>query len=803
MKRCNDRHSILRQGRCKGHIRRTTENKAVEFCALLFFLLCVLFSHPPVCAQDTQTDAPQTGTSSEQAPSPEKTEDALELSPELSLFEEIPIVVSASKKPERVTSAPSIISVVSAEDIERMGAKTLMDVLRTIPGMEIVRDELGVSQIAVRGLHEEHSPGVKILIDGHSLNDPMTGGATTMYDDLALTNVSRIEIIRGPASALYGANAFVSVVQVITKKTEEIDGISMAFGAGSFDSYNPSLLIGKIFNELDVMFSADYFTTNGAEFKYEEDGLSPYDNLVQNVGLGPFSLAPGMMQEEREKIDLSWNIGYKNFSFDGKYLQKHRGPFLTNFYTLNHDSFEDTRHAYADLKYHRYFNDRIEFGARLYADSFSLDNNQQVGRGILLPTSDGEWMELPDGLIVAYGGESQRYGIEGQVDVHLFRNNDLILGAEYEYSGTENVFFRTNTFSETLETGSMEPVEIQDILDGVNLSSFQHFAAFFAQDRWRIRPSIDLTLGLRGDYYSEFGGVLTPKAGLSYEPSPSWNLKALFGSAFRVPSFMETFFVGTNAAVDLEEGENVFQGTDELVVEDLYTFELGVGYQGSEWFRGNLNYFYSDLNKLVEVPEEEEAKWASLGSSRFYKSIGGIDVHGLEAEITANSEREITLGRLPRIIDTSLRLNYSYQDAKDSESGEPAPGLARHKGNAGVIFRLLAAEADNQGSPSIFRSFSDEFSFYLNLFLCGERLRSDDDSREALPGYGILDMTLRANNVFHKKLDLAFSIKNALDKSYDDPSPEFLENNEETFWGLSGDLPNPGRSLWLEFRYTF
>ena len=783
------------------HLRKILEHECRIFYVLPLLVCFALFFHPPIIlAQETQSDSSHSKTVAEDESLPEQVDEPLELSPELSLFEEIPIVVSASKKPERVTTAPSIISVIRAEDIERMGARTLTDVLRTIPGIEITQDEFGVSQIVVRGLREENSPGVKVLVDNHSLNDPVTGGATMMYDDLSLKNVSRIEIIRGPASALYGANAFVSVVHVITKTAEEIDGLEVALGAGSFDSYNPSLLFGKVFNELEVTFSADYVTTNGAELTIAEDGLSMYDNLVQGSGAGPFSLAPGIMREEREKIDLSWNVNYRDFSFQGKFFEKHRGPFLTDFYTLNNDSFEDTRHISTDLKYHRYFTDRIEFNGRLYADNFSLDTHQQAGRGLLFPSQDQQWLGFPEGLILTYGGNAERYGAEGQLNLRLSRNNDLTLGVAYEYTGIDDVYFRTNSFSDLWEY-STELIDVQEIFDGVRLSSFQNFAAFFAQDHWRIHPSLGLTLGARGDYYSDFGGVLTPKAALTYEPTSSWSFKALFGSAFRVPSFMETFFVGTSLAEEFEDASSSLSSSDELVLEELDTFEVGVGYQGSQWFTTNLNYFYSDLNELVEVTEKEDAEWLPFGSSRFYKSVGGIEVQGVEAEITGSSEREIGLGLIPRIIGTTCRLNYSFQNARDSETGERIPDIARHKANVGLGFNLSAAEDSSHSSLPVFRTFSDEFSLYFNLLLCGERQRSDEDVREALPGYATLDVTLNAYDLFHKKLDLSLSMKNLLNETYYDPSPAFTE--EDLFSSIPGDFPNSGRSFFFEFRYTF
>jgi outer membrane receptor protein involved in Fe transport len=216
---------------------------------------------------------------------------------------------------------------------------------------------------------------------------------------------------------------------------------------------------------------------------------------------------------------------------------------------------------------------------------------------------------------------------------------------------------------------------------------------------------------------------------------------------------------------------------------------------------GELNYFYTDINQLAETTDEEEDTGVyPIGTSRVYQNVGGIDVHGLEAEIQGKSAKEIGLGIIPRIVSSTFWLNYSFQDAKDSDTHQPVPDIARHKGNIGINFNLSAAE-DSHDTLGVFRTFSDEFSLYFNLFLCGERLRSSDDLRAPLPGYGILDMTLTAHDLFDRGLDFSFAIKNLLDEEYHDPSPEFSEGS--MFSTIPGDFPAPGRAFFVEFRYKF
>jgi iron complex outermembrane receptor protein len=762
---------------------------------ILFLSFFLIFPEHLVFAQESPFDVPEVSAGAEA----KEDESISEKPSELSLFEDIPVVVTASKKPERVTEAPSIISVITEEDIKLMGARDIMDVLRTIPGMEIMKDAWNISQIAVRGLRSESSAGVKILIDGHALNDPFTGGATEFYDDLPLKNVHRIEIIRGPASSVYGTNAFVSVVNIITKSAQDIDGVEVSVGAGSFKAFNPSFLIGKTLNELEISIYADYYTTDGAELFIDADRMSHYDEDSASLGFPAISLAPGKFQEELERINLSYKLKSHDFTLYGGFFDKSWGPFLTEVYVLNEDSKENVRHAYTGLEYQRFFTERLEFSGKMYADYFRGERVEQVAPGIAVfsPLDDEGPFIYPNGLIWKYYGEGWRIGGENQIDYRLFKNNDLTIGVAYEYLAIEDFRVRTN---ESNFVRGFPPDELQDIADlvpDVKTSSYQTFAAIFAQDKWKIGRNIELTLGARGDFFSERGeegtGVFTPKVGITYKPRPNLNIKALFGSAFRIPSFLETFM------------EREAQGSPEredLDAEALETFEFGVGYKPVDWLVGEVNYFHTEIRELAETAEEDDDEVYPIDSSRIYQSIGGIDVQGIECELRGESEKEINLGIIPKIIGSSFRLNYSYQDTKDSTTHEKVPNMARHKGNIGVGFNL-STETSEEGEHNplnIFRSFSDKFSLYFNLFLNGKRERSHDDIRDDLPGFTILDMTLTAQDVFNKGLGLSFSIENMFDTDYRDPSPEFAE---EGFSTVLDDFPNPGRTFFLELQYTF
>ena len=106
-----------------------------------------------------------------------------------------------------------------------MGARTLTEILVIVPGMDVIKEAgFGTVEFGSRGIRRTVEK-IKILVDGHSLNTPFDGGAASFFDDLPLNNVKRIEIIRGPGSALYGDNAFHGVINILTKSASDIDGI--------------------------------------------------------------------------------------------------------------------------------------------------------------------------------------------------------------------------------------------------------------------------------------------------------------------------------------------------------------------------------------------------------------------------------------------------------------------------------------------------------------------------------------------------------------------------------------------------
>lgn len=769
---------------------------ASAWCVCLILLFEVGGNHLAWCQTPQATPVPSS-FSTEQTP-----HNPPENPSELSLFEPIPIVVTAAKKFERITQAASIISIITEDDIERMGAQTIADVLKIIPGFEIIKDVKNISQIAARGFRSEASSGIKILIDGHVLNDLATGGPTAFYDDLPLKNVRQIEIIRGPVSALYGSNSFVSVINIITKNAQDINGLQVSVGAGSFGTYNPSFLFGKLINDLEIMAYADYVHTDGAALPVAADTLSLYDEATSLLGITPISLAPGDFQEHREKLYAAAKLTYHNWTFRTGALLKHRSPFLTLFYALNDDSREDTQHVYADLQYRNFFTQRIQFSGRVYADVFRIETIERIAPGQTFYEGENGNLQaddLPRGLFEEYYTHSWRIGVENQLNIRLFEHNDLTVGAACEYIAVDDNWLKTNLLNPEQEPLSSEK-KIQH-------TSFQQVFAVFLQDKWNIKRTIDLTLGLRGDYYSDFGGIVTPKIGVTWEPTPTFNVKFLTGSAFSVPPISESFneLLTQSMQGNASGSGNEPKESRDFTAKGLWTSEIGIGYKPFEWLVAETNYFTTRIGTLHTSDK-------SIFQDPFSEirdgegDLGDTTIQGVEVELRGNSKQEFGLRILPDIIHTVFRINYSYQDIHDLKTQEDVPMMASHKGNIGLGFTLSTVKSPRSRFDAwkIFRTVSNKFSVYFHWFFCGERQRGTGDPRPPLPAFHTLDMTITAQDVFRKRLNASFSIKNMFDADDRSPSPYIFGGDDaDNFSTVLDDIPHPGRAFFFELRYKF
>ena len=661
-------------------------------------------------------------------------------------------IYTPSKVYETVSKAPSIVSVITKDDIKNLGARTLTDVLRVVPGIDILKGgDFGVVDIGVRGVQDTQiaTRKIKLLIDGHSVNSPLDGDMSDFFDDLPLINVKQIEIIRGPGSALYGANAFLAVINVITYDLEDIYGIYVKSGFGSFDTQEYSIMYGNSLYGIDIVGFVHFLNTNGLSDTIKSDSLSLRKYTSQ------FSITPGDTDDSRNKLDMDLKMSYKDFEFKAKYINKDTEPFVGSEYALTDDNDLYYNFVMAELRYKFDLTEKISVNPRIYYDQYDLEYDlKALPDGFTIPfdrDGDGDIEVFADGAVGDAKVTNRRLGSEVQIDYKLFPHNLFTLGFNYEWEKQDNV-----TFSSSFDPKSFASIgSIENFTNTANWmrdEATRQIWAIYIQNKWDITNDIGLTIGIRHDHYSDFEGTTNPRVGLVCNLTDQATLKLLYGQAFRAPSFIELY--ATN--------NPVLNGNTNLKPETIRTYEVGLGYRPEKYLRTNVNYFFNIIrDEISVVPSVLPFRPGVLAN------IGGSNIQGVEFEVYADLSHIWEKG-------LSVIANYTYQDAESK--GDPLPNVPKHKGNVRLNFGL---------------------GKYLNAnvqaFISGDRVREEADTRDDSPGYAIVDLTLIAKEFFNN-LEVKASLFNLFDKNYNDPAPMNT---------IHHDLPRPGRSFFLEFSYDF
>jgi len=186
---------------------------------------------------------------------------------------EIDTVYTASKYEQKVTEAPSSISIVTADEIKKYGYRDLAEILQSIRGFHTTNDR-NYKYVAVRGfgLPSDYNNRVLLLIDGVRHNETIfDSSAIGLEFPVNVDNIKRVEVVRGPSSSLYGNSAFFAVVNIITKHGGDLQGLEISADAGSFETYQTRLAYGnKYDNGLELYMSGSYLDREGDDHYYEE-----------------------------------------------------------------------------------------------------------------------------------------------------------------------------------------------------------------------------------------------------------------------------------------------------------------------------------------------------------------------------------------------------------------------------------------------------------------------------------------------------------------------------------------------------
>jgi outer membrane receptor protein involved in Fe transport len=712
----------------------------------------------------------------------------------LDIFDALPqrrSVKVASGAEQPALRAPAVTSVITAEEIEAMGARDLDEVLESVPGLHVNRNFLSYSpQFTLRGVPSDFQ--VLMMQNGVPTDTLYTGGRNYIWGGMPVTHIERIEIIRGPGSAIYGADAFAGVINIVTKTREDIDGTEVGTRLGEDATRDYWINHGARIGGLDVVALVEYQRTDGLDATIPADAQSAMDATLGGFGIPPASNAPGALNLQKEgldaRLDLNGGPWRLRLGYQGR---RDIGLGFTVYQTLDPGATQEDDRFMADLTYHQpLFNDHWDLTAQLSLLDMSTrsDGDQHVlAPATLLPVDcrdpaaglDPRCQGLPaecatpgaaylpqcqvanyypDGVI--FNGTIAERQLRGEVSAFYFGlpGHTLRLGGGYYFGDLYKIEHFVNT----------DPVTQQPLPPGAPLLDISDTPYsflpeesrtnwhLFVQDTWALARDWELTTGLRFDDYSDFGGTLNPRLALVWQANPEWSAKALYGRAFRAPSFIE-LYTRNNVST---------RGSPDLEAETIDTAELALDYAPGDRLHLTMNlYHYDWRNVIAFLPDASGTLVAQNGGQRTGR--------GLELEARWKVSPQV-----------SLVGNYSLQDVVE-EDGAWVGRVPRH---------MAYLRADWLVRPN----------WYLDLQTnwVGSRAREAGDPREPLEGYTTVDLNLRYKDIRRGGWNVAVGVRNLFDEAVYQPSfgpaPDSFGQPP-----IPGDLPERGRYWFTEVRYQF
>jgi outer membrane receptor for ferrienterochelin and colicins len=654
-------------------------------------------------------------------------------------------IATGSRQP--VSRAPAVATVITAQDIAAMGATDLDQVLESVPGLHVARETQGFAPVyVIRGINLGFNPQVLVLLNGLPLNTVYTGNRGGAWGGMPLGHVERIEVIRGPGSALYGADAFAGVINVIQKAAGDLPASQVGVRAGSFNTGDAWVSHVGGWGALDVSAYLRLGTTDGARRLVEADAQTLFDGGQAT----PVSLAPGPMSLGRDYVDASLELARDQWRWRTAYRLRDKLGLGTGVASaLDPTGYGMGESVSTDLT----FDDphwREDWSLSAQA---SILHYKELSRLTLYPAG-AFGGTFPDGVI----GNPDKWERHGRLSVSTiysgWAQHRLRLGVGLEHEAVYRTR-ETKNFQMVMVDGvpQVQPragslVDLVDVTDGEPFlrPHGRSNRYVFVQDEWNFYRDWTLTAGWRRDSYSDFGGTSNPRVALVWEAAYNLTAKVLYGRAFRAPSMSELYAINNPVAI----------GNPDLLPEKIETLEGALIWQPQPGLRLGMNVFEYHMSHMIELV------------NTVYQNTAGQRGHGLELEAAWD-------------VCPTLRLsgNFSHQRSIESQSGRLA---------ANAPERHLYVRGDWRFTPG--------WSVHPQVNWVSERPRALGDVRAPLKGYATTDLTLQVRPTA-SRWQVGMSVHNLFDVDAREPSP----GGEITF--LPNDFPLPGRSVTVQATYQF
>lgn len=441
-------------------------------------------------------------------------------------------VYSASLYLQSDREAPASVTVITADQIRQFGYRTLADVLRSVRGFDVTYDR-NYAYVGVRGFSRPggYNDDLLLLIDGHRLNDNVYNSAQIGTEfPLDIDLISRIEVVRGPSSSLYGTSAFLAVINVITKSVQSFDGVDLSGETGSFGYYRARSTFGGTYHGVEGLFSGTTYDNSGSARLFFPAFAAP----ATNNGIAEDA-------DEDSSNSLYGRLHLRDFTLETLFSTRQKGIPTASFDQVFNDNRSHTVDSSGHLELR--YSHSIFHGAELTASVY-YDRAIYHAVYVYPPLAGGE-----GNVLNLDGSRGDCLGTVARITKTLWKKHKATVGAEFRDNPRQD---QTNY--------NLNPYELV-----LHDSRSSNEWAVYAQDEFTITKNLILNAGLRhDDQYATFGGTTNPRLALIYSPLKKTTFKLLYGQAFRAPNTYELYY-----------GDHVsLEPNSKLVPEKIRTTEF-------------------------------------------------------------------------------------------------------------------------------------------------------------------------------------------------------------------------------------
>jgi outer membrane receptor protein involved in Fe transport len=684
-------------------------------------------------------------------------------------FEDVNIITTSRTAEQKSSRAPGTVFVVTAEQIQRRGYTSLAELLQDVPNVRVdnLVDPRWNNNIILRGItgtNANANDKFILLIDGVRANSP-TNDIIPIIENYPIHLAKQVEIVFGPASALYGADAFAGVINIITKTANDIKKNEVSGMIGAYNYYLGNFSLGKKASEkLSYTLSAQYMIDQLPQLSkfYPEE----YKTMESNLASGTFNTVFGPIRANVNPIysidplqgyAIHGNVRYSDFSFTiFKNKSVNSSTLAVNPDNTVHNKGNFFGHSVtmANMTYNKTIG-KFQLNSFLVGSLYNLD-------------PESSFRNVYTGLQTAYLF-SKGQMLKGEQIVTYTPNNtiNLTAGITYEnfFSNPRGHDLQSPIYNRTqrpIIVGSIQPNNSNGIRADIPELRYSNVGGF-VQSQISLIEKIYLTIGGRYDYNSRYGGSFNPRAGLVYEVNKNLTTKLLYGSAFLAPSPLAAFDqFGTFFSTDNGTTYQSFffrLPNPNLKPQTIQTLEGAVAFNNKN-IRINLNGFYSLSDGLFDYGAD------AANGNVYNGQYEGWPVAFIEVAI--NRGEQTNYGGA---VQLEYRENFGKNNRITSYiSTSYVNGKVNNVNNNGEEERVELPAI----SPLIFKAgvemdLGKKFNFSLRGIFLDEqfsyaRNQTDNNKRQRLSGYSLVN--LHANYLVNNSFSLFLQVRNLLDQRY-------------------------------------